>query len=274
VQRRVDDGDAAGWAERAGMMSDSDVFRVGAGIHSVRAVPANQLRDIVDATTDGDGTKRPLHVHVSEFASENAAALSGYGLTPARLLAEHGVLGKSTTVIHATHVTEDDVALIGGSGTTTCVCPTTAGDLGTGIAPVRALVDAGSPLALGSDQHAVVDLLAEARMLEMAERLRTQTRGVFEMSALVSALTRDGYLALGWDGGQLRTGSKADFFSIRLDTVRTAGCLPDQALMAASAPDVDTVVVGGRRLVRAGQHVQLGDVGMLMRKAIERAWRS
>ena len=132
--------------------------------------------------------------------------------------------------------------LIGSTGTTTCVCPTTAGDLGTGIAPVRALVQAGSPLALGSDQHAVVDLLAEARMLEMAERLRTQTRGVFDMPTLVTALTRRGYLALGWDGGRLRAGSAADFFSIRLDTVRTAGCLPDQAVMAASAPDVDTVV--------------------------------
>jgi cytosine/adenosine deaminase-related metal-dependent hydrolase len=111
-------------------------------------------------------------------------------------------------------------------------------------------------------------------MLEMAERLRTQTRGVFDMPSLVTALTRRGYLALGWDGGQLRTGSAADFFSLRLDTVRTAGCLPDQAVMAASAPDVDTVVVGGRRVVRSGQHVQLGDVGTLLSKAIERAWRS
>src|SRR4051794_15269582 len=113
VQRRFDDGDAEGWANRAGMMSDSDVFRVAAGIHSVRAVPANQLRDIVDATTDRDGSKRPLHVHVSEFASENAAALSAYGVTPSRLLAEHGVLGQSTTVVHATHITEEDVELIG-----------------------------------------------------------------------------------------------------------------------------------------------------------------
>lgn len=274
VQRRFDDGDAEGWADRAGMMADSDVFRVGAGIHSVRAVPADQLRDIVDATTGGDGSKRPLHVHVSEFSSENAASLSGYGLTPTRLLSEHGVLGKATTVVHATHVTDEDVALIGGSGSSTCVCPTTAGDLGTGIAPVRALVDAGSPLTLGTDQHASIDLLGEARILEMAERLRTQTRGVFDMTALVRALTRSGYLALGWDGGQLRTGAHADFFCLRLDTVRTAGCLPDQALMAATATDVDTVVVGGRRVVRSGQHVQLGDIGGLMRETIERAWRS
>lgn len=274
VQRRFDDTDAVMWANRAGMMADSEVFRVGAAVHGVRAVPADQLRDIVEASTDGGGTKRPLHVHVSEFAAENASALSAYGRTPARLLAEHGVLGKATTVVHATHITEEDVHVIGGSGATTCVCPTTAGDLGTGIAPVRALVDAGSPLTLGTDQHALIDLFAEARALEMAERLRTGTRGVFDVPALVTAMTRAGYDALGWEGGALRAGALADFVCLRLDTVRTAGCLPDQAVMAASATDVDTVVVGGRQVVQGGRHVRFADVGAMMRKAVERAWRS
>ena len=72
-----------------------------------------------------------------------------YGCTPAELLHRHGLLGPTTTAVHATHLTAADIALLGDTGTGVCFCPTTERDLADGIGPARALHDAGSPLSLG-----------------------------------------------------------------------------------------------------------------------------
>ena len=149
-------------------------MRVGAAIHSVRAVPRESIGAVVRAA---EGL--PLHVHLSEQPAENDACLGFYGVTPTGLLDAEGALGPRTTAVHATHLTPGDLATLGRTGTTCCFCPTTERDLADGIGPARALLDAGSPLCLGSDQHAVVDLLEEARALEMHERLVTLQRGRF-----------------------------------------------------------------------------------------------
>lgn len=277
VQRRFDDGDAETWANRVGMLRDDEGFRVAAAVHSVRAVPADQLDLVVEAAVGGDEQPRPLHVHLSEQPAENRACLDAYGVTPTGLLHDHGVLGAATTAVHATHLTADDITLLGQSRTTVCVCPTTERDLGDGIGPARAVADAGSPLALGSDQHAVIDLLAESHALEMNERLRSGQRGRFASSELVAALAEHGHASLGWpEAGRLAVGAVADLVAVRLDTLRTAGALPEQALFVATGADVGTVVVGGRTVVRAGRHVLLesggATVAALLADAVAAAW--
>jgi formiminoglutamate deiminase len=277
VQRRFDDGDAEGWANRVCLLSDDEGFRVAAAVHSVRAVPADQLDLVVEAAVGEDGMPRPLHVHLSEQPAENRACLDAYGVTPARLLSDHGVLGEATTAVHATHLTGEDIHLLGESRTTMCVCPTTERDLGDGIGPARAVADAGSPLALGSDQHVVVDLLAESHALEMNERLQSGRRGQFTPAELVDALAPAGHAALGWTQvGRLAVGQLADLVAVRLDTRRTAGALPGQALLVAAGDDVDTVVVAGRTVVREGRHLLLDADGQsvprLLQQAVAAAW--
>ena len=175
VQVRYADRDADAWALRVGDLHAldhrADVV-IGAAVHSVRAVPAEQLTRIREAAKD-----RPLHVHLSEQVAENTACLEAYGVTPTRLLHDAGVLGPGTSAVHATHLTADDIRLLGGSRTRACFCPTTERDLGDGIGPSRALHDAGAPLTLGSDSHAVVDLFEEMRAVELDERLATRRRG-------------------------------------------------------------------------------------------------
>jgi formiminoglutamate deiminase len=268
VQRRFSDGSAAAWAERVARLPDDRRHaRIGAAIHSVRAVPADQLAVVIQAAGD-----RPLHVHVSEQPAENQATLARFGRTPTRLLAEAGFGGPRHTAVHATHLTPDDIAWYGASRTNVSFCPTTERDLADGIGPAAALAEAGAVLTLGSDQHAAIDLLAEARALEMDERLASLRRGRFSPAQLVGALTRAGQASLGWhDAGALAAGHRADLVAIRLDTVRTAGTLPGQAILAAGATDVDTVLVDGRPVVRAGRHV-LGDVGGLLADAVEPLW--
>ncbi|NMH99576.1 formimidoylglutamate deiminase [Pseudonocardia acidicola] len=265
VQQRFSDGDVEAWAARVADLGGDDGMRVGAAVHSIRAVPRAALGVVA-----GVAAGRPLHVHVSEQPAENDACLAWYGATPTGLLAGEGVLGPATTVVHATHLTAADVAVLGGAGGTACLCPTTERDLADGIGPARALRDAGTRLSLGSDQHAVIDLFCEARVCEMHERLMSGRRGRFTPAELLDAATE--HTSLGWAGaGRLEAGARADLVAIRLDSPRTAGCAPEQVLFTATAADVDTVLVDGRVLVEDGRH-RLGDVGALLRAAIEPLW--
>ncbi|MEV4335428.1 formimidoylglutamate deiminase [Streptomyces sp. NPDC049597] len=269
-QLRFSDGTADAWAERADALKDGEHVRIGAAIHSVRAVPAHQLSTVASWAS---ARNAPLHVHLSEQTAENDACLAAHGVTPARLLADHGVLGPRTTGVHNTHLTDEDIALLGGTATGTCMCPTTERDLADGIGPAPALQAAGSPLSLGSDSHAVIDLFEEARAMELNERLRSRTRGHWTAAALLRAATADGHAALGWpDAGRLEQGALADFTTIALDSVRTAGPVPElgaeTAVFAAGAADVRDVVVGGRRVVRDGSHVLVPDVGSALTEAV------
>ncbi len=257
-QLRFGDRDVHAWAERA---AGAD----GVAVHSVRAVPREALA-VVAKAAEG----RPLHVHLSEQPAENTACRARHGLTPTGLLAAEGVLGPTATAVHATHLTSADIALLGASGTGVCLCPTTERDLADGIGPAGALRHAGAPLSLGSDQHAVVDLIEEARALEMHERLATGERGRFRPPELLAALTN--HAPMGHpDAGQLAVGAPADLVAVRLDSVRTAGADPGQILFAATAADVDTVLVDGNPVVRNGVH-RLGDVGALLATSIAALW--
>ncbi|MGW0556215.1 formimidoylglutamate deiminase [Streptomyces sp. NPDC002926] len=269
-QLRFSDGTAEAWAQRASLLKDGDMVRIGAAIHSVRAVPAEQLSTVASWAA---ARNAPLHVHLSEQTAENDACLAAHGCTPARLLADHGVLGPRTTGVHNTHLTDEDIALVGGSGTGTCMCPTTERDLADGIGPAADLQREGSPLSLGSDSHAVIDLLEEARAMELDERLRTRTRGHWTAASLLRAATEDGHAALGWDeAGRLEAGALADFTTVALDTVRTAGPLPrlaaETAVFAATAAEVRHTVVAGRHVVRHGSHTLVPDVPSALSEAI------
>ncbi|HEY2949599.1 MAG TPA: formimidoylglutamate deiminase [Micromonosporaceae bacterium] len=262
AQRRFGDGDASAWAERVEAFKPAAPHAtIGAAIHSVRAVPAEQLSTVAEWAA---GRSAPLHVHVSEQRAENAACLAYHHRTPTEVLADAEVLGPRTTAVHATHLTDTDRADLGDTGTGACFCPTTERDLADGIGPARALVDAGSPLSLGSDSHAVIDLFEEARAVELNERLRSERRGHFAAAELLHAATAAGHAALGWpDAGAIEPGARADLVTVRLDTPRTVGVDPAAIVFAATAADVAHVVVDGRVVVRDGRHVSIDVVPAL-----------
>jgi formiminoglutamate deiminase len=273
VQRRFGDGDAAAWAERAGALDDGPMMRVVAGVHSVRAVDPAAMTAVA---AWAEGRRAPLHLHLSEQRAENQACLAVTGRTPAALAEAAGVLGPRTTAVHATHLTGDDIARLGATRTSVCLCPTTERDLADGVGPASALASAGSPLCLGSDSHAVVDLFEEARAVELDERLVTERRGHHRPADLLQAATAAGMDALGWDAGRLEPGRLADLVTVGLDSPRLAGARPaeaaDQLVFAATAADVRQVVVGGRRVVEDGRHLLVGDVPAALAKAIAAVW--
>jgi formiminoglutamate deiminase len=271
VQRRFSDRRVDLWASRVEALlplAAGDV-RIGAAIHSVRALDPDAIEAVARWATDHE---LPLHAHVSEQPAENHACIEAYALTPTELLHERHALSERFTAVHATHLTEHDRHLLGINGCTACFCPTTERDLADGIGPAVALTEQGAPLSLGSDSHAVIDLFEEARAVELHERLVSNVRGNLTSDALLRAATVDGHRCLGWPhAGRIAVGELADLVTVGLHSVRTAGARPADALhtvvFAATAADVHHVVCSGRVLVRDGRHVRI-DVAAELSAAI------
>lgn len=273
AQLRFGDGSAAYWARRASATRDElsgPTVVVGAAVHSVRAVPERALGTVASWAHAHDA---PLHVHVSEQPAENADCVRLLGSTPVALLRRHGVLDHRATAVHATHLTPGDVADLAAGGTWACFCVTTERDLADGIGPAAELVEAGVPLTVGSDSHAVIDILEEVRGIESGQRLVSGRRGWFGAAQLLAAATVQGARSLGWDdGGTIAPGALADFTTVSLDSVRLADARADSLLesvvFAATASDVTWVVVGGEVVVRDGEHARVSSPATALRDAI------
>ncbi|MER7298762.1 formimidoylglutamate deiminase [Nocardioides sp. NPDC127514] len=261
-QNRFGDGTAKAWLERWQQLHQTHA--VGAAIHSVRAVSPDDIALVAERLP----AEVPLHVHVSEQPAENEQSLAAYGRTPTQVLADAGALSPRTWLVHATHLTDADIALIAASGAGVAMCPTTEADLGDGIGPARELADAGVRIALGSDQNAVIDPWLEVRGLEAGERLRSRQRGRFSPADLETARAGSGYAASGLPGG-LRIGACADLVEIDPDSVRTAGAALDQLALVATATDVRRVVVGGRVVAEEGRLADGRDPATMFTEALK-----
>ena len=269
-QRAFGDGSAAGWLTRwrslRSQLAGDELVTLGAALHSVRAVPPDAMRELLH----GLPPEVPLHIHLSEQPQENEDCLAAYGLTPTGLLDTVGALSPRLSVVHATHVRDDDRKLLGDAGVTVVMCPTTEADLGDGIGPALALASAGAPMALGSDQNAVIDPFLEMRGLEMGERLASQKRGRFAPAELLTGASTGGYAALGLGRHRLQPGDPCDLVEISTTSVRTIGSVPEQLALTATASDVVRVVVGGRLVAECGQLVGGAWPATLMADALDR----
>jgi len=153
--------------------ADRPGVRVGVAAHSIRAVPAGWLEAIA-AYADAHGLVR--HVHASEQRRELDECRAEHGCSPIELLSRTGFLGPRTSVVHAIHVSDGDIALLAESRSIVVTCPTTEGNLGDGYLPALRYRDAGVRLAIGSDSQARVDPFEELRELETLARREQQGR--------------------------------------------------------------------------------------------------
>ncbi|MGR0161871.1 formimidoylglutamate deiminase [Paenarthrobacter nitroguajacolicus] len=273
-QARFGDPDAQAWLDRLASLRaaiarefPSERVGVGAALHSVRAVPEEALK-IVAKQLPRD---IPLHVHLSEQPAENQACMEAYGTTPTGLLGRHDLLSSKLSAVHSTHLTQDDISLLGGSSTTVVMCPSTEADLADGIGPARELSDAGATIALGTDQHAVIDPWIEMRTLEHGERLGSGQRGRFSPWELLRAVTEGAARSMATPiaASTLQVGAVCDLMVIDPSSTRTAGSQPLQLAFSATASDVTQVVIAGEVTAQHGVHTRLGLPGNLLAEALK-----
>ncbi len=236
--------------------------RIGWGVaaHSVRALPADAI-----AALKTRYAHVPFHIHVSAQRREVEGCIAAYGVPPVELLSGLGVLDGLTTLVNATHIDSSEAILVADSGAAVCVCPSTEADLGNGLLPADELFQLGVPLCVGTDGQTISSVLAEARRLEMHERLRIERRNVLTAeegeSAAGTALevaTAAGARCIGVDAGLIEPGRWADFMSIDLNDPGMCGW-HDQSLAASLVFSADTravgdVMVGGTWIVKDGWH--------------------
>jgi formimidoylglutamate deiminase len=208
---------------------------VGVAAHSVRAVPADWLRELA-AYADTHGLVR--HVHAHEQPRELEECRAEHGCSPIELLDRTGFLGERATVVHGIHVDARDVGLLAASGTIVATCPTTEGNLGDGHFPALAHHDAGVRLAIGSDSNVVVDPFEEVRELETGARRVRRTRHALLAATgdLWGALHANGLASLGLE--------QTPAIMVDLDHPRLRGVGDDDVLRAIATCASADVVVG------------------------------
>jgi 8-oxoguanine deaminase len=203
-----------------------------------------------------------LHTHVAETQDEQEFCQREFGVRPAELMRQLDWVGQDVWWAHCVHMDEAEIALMASTGTGVAHCPGSNMRLGSGIAPIRAMIDAGVKVGLAVDGSASNDsshMLAEARQALLLQRVKLGAAGLNAEEALWLG-TRGGAAVLGRDDvGALTPGLAADFIGVRLDRLAFAGAQADPlaALLFCSPPNVDLSVIDGQVVAENGHLLHL-----------------
>ncbi len=231
-------------------------LRVGCALHSLRAVPPDAMRTVLDALP----ADARIHIHIAEQVGEVQDCVAMRDLRPVEWLLRNAAVDARWTLVHATHLNDWEVAGIAGSGATVAICPTTEANLGDGLFRLRDYLDAGGSWGIGSDSHISVSPVEELRWLEYGQRLATRRRNI----AVAADSPSVGATLL---GGVQASACKAtgfedvdDWVLLDAETPQLAGAalddIADRWIFSGNRNLVREVRVGGRRLVAEGRHLE------------------
>jgi formimidoylglutamate deiminase len=174
-QRRFCDPGVAEYLGRVDALAQERPGRVGVAPHSVRAVSRPWLEEIGRYAA---AASMVVHIHACEQLREIEECLVEHGCRPIELLADAGVLGPRTTIVHATHASDAELDLLAQAGASVCVCPTTEANLGDGYLPAVRMFERGIRVCIGTDSNTVIDPVVELREIEAVARRSVQRRNV------------------------------------------------------------------------------------------------
>lgn len=233
----------------------NDVVRLGCAFHSLRAVPQTAMREVLSALPQDF----PLHIHIAEQVGEVQDCLAIRGARPVEWLLHNADVDARWTLVHATHLTDQEVRGIAKSGATVAICPTTEANLGDGLFPLRAYLDAGGAWGIGSDSHISVSPVEELRWLEYGQRLITRRRNIAvgDNSTSVGETLLQGVVDSRANATGFGTESE-DVLILDEQAPTFAGAQPenivDRWLFSGNRPLVREVHVGGKQVVADGRH--------------------
>lgn len=278
---------------------ESPMLRVGIALHSLRAVPADAMREVLASSlrlpTSRDGhpaDAMPVHIHVAEQVAEVDECVQVRGARPVEWLLEHAQVDARWCLVHATHLSEIERRRLAASGAVAGLCPTTEANLGDGLFPLAAYLADGGSIGIGSDSHISVSPVEELRWLEYGQRLVTRQRNIAATTAtpctgerlLACALdggARASGVALGWlaggDPALPSVGPRADLVVLDQAAPLLAGREPGQVidtwLFAGNANLVRDVMAGGEWVVRDARHRDRARIAARYRAIVERLAR-
>ena len=243
-------------------------FQTGLGVHSLRAVSANSLRTVAAVAKDA---QVPMHIHVAEQQREVDECLEILGARPVEWLLEQCDIDSKWCLVHATHLVDTEIAAIARSGAVVCLCPSTEANLGDGLFPLKAFLELGGKIAIGSDSHVSINPFEELRWLEYGQRLITQSRNVAAVSrpqtgrSLFDQVLAGGALACGRQNDQLRAGGLADLVVLDDDSPMLAGhnskSFVDALVFSGFTLPIDRVMVDGHWRVVDGHRLDAESAG-------------
>ncbi|MFC4820347.1 formimidoylglutamate deiminase [Dokdonella ginsengisoli] len=261
---------------------ESPALRVGIALHSLRAVPEEALRVVLG---DALARDRPIHIHIAEQIGEVQDSLAIRNARPVEWLLDHAPVDARWCLVHATHLSERETRRLAATGAVAGLCPTTEANLGDGLFPLPAYLDAGGAIGIGSDSHISVSPVEELRWLEYGQRLITRHRNVTATVATPS--TGERLFALALAGGAqasgvdiARLGASADSAAPRADLVvlddaspllagRDATHAIDSWLFAGNTNLVRDVMVAGRWGVRDFRHRDEERIAVRYREVVD-----
>ena len=299
---------------------ESPSLRVGIALHSLRAVPEDAMRAVLEAerqaTVPGASSSRhpasssvvardaiqgiaqaqqlrPIHIHIAEQIGEVQDSLAIRNARPVEWLLDHAEVDHRWCLVHATHLTESETRRLAATGAVAGLCPTTEANLGDGLFPLKAYLDAGGMIGIGSDSHISVSPVEELRWLEYGQRLATRHRNIGAAAATPSTgetmfarTLAGGARAAGVAVGSIEGGDPAlPSVGPRADLVvlddsspllagRDAAHAIDTWLFAGNANLVRDVMVGGDWFVREGRHRDEARIAARYRDVVERLARA
>jgi len=239
--------------------------RVGLALHSLRAVPPDELSRALGAALALD-PELPIHIHVAEQQREVEGCIAWSGARPVQWLFDHAPVDRRWCLVHATHVEPREIQRMAASGAVVGLCPTTEANLGDGLFPFAEYLTEAGRFAVGTDAHVGVSPVGELRMLEYGQRLARRARNVAAGRSdrssgrvLLDGVLAGGAAAAGRPIGVLAAGARADL--VVLDPShpvlagRSADEVVDSWVFSGDDTPVRDVMVGGRWVVRDGRHV-------------------
>lgn len=251
-------------------------MRLGAAMHSLRAVDAADLRQVLGASMWRD---RPVHIHVAEQRKEVEDCLAVHGRRPIEYLFDQVEVDARYCLVHATHASPDEQQLMARSGAVVGICTTTEANLGDGLFALADLRELGGRWGIGSDSHIGLDPREELRWLEYQARLASGRRTVLGTGARPDIATNlwleasaGGARACGAALAGLQPGADADWLVLDHNDPALAECSVESVMgrwMFAPARNAPlSVAVGGRMIAAHGHHPRRTEFAQAYRKAV------
>jgi formimidoylglutamate deiminase len=259
--------------------ANSALVNAGVAIHSLRAAKPDSIRDLVRRASG------PIHIHVAEQTAEVDDCLKETGKRPVEWLLQNHALDRRWQLVHATHVTHEEIDGVARSGACAVICPTTEANLGDGLTDVAAWLNAGTALAIGSDSHVTRDWREELRLLEYGQRLQRRARNIAASPAtghiataerLFSRVVCGSAAAAGRASWGLVAGARADALVVDAAEPALLGIPPsrtlDALLFSSPSQSFRNVMVAGRWVIRDGEHDGAQDIASNFADAMRGLW--